>query len=260
MDIKQSSEKQGRPYHLSDSGTVIKRNFILIPAYILLQSIVPIIVVFGSLGITAMITQQAPPQWLYHCSLSLSFVIAQGLILIIFYKMHQSVINDVMKQQWIIAKNKIIKIVIVAIVVYLLLIIVRVIGTSLPNHLSYHLTQYEQRTLVLFKSPYVLLVTFISMVFLRPMVEQIIYRYLIIHELGKVWNRQFVIGLSIVIETIVHVYDMASIFEIFPYIVIASAATILYIKSRDNLIVAYIFQVILQCILFIEILCKYTNF
>ncbi|MDU1490521.1 MAG: CPBP family intramembrane glutamate endopeptidase, partial [Staphylococcus epidermidis] len=39
-----------------------------------------------------------------------------------------------------------------------------------------------------------------------------------------------------------------------------SAATILYIKSRDNLIVAYIFQVILQCILFIEILSKYTNF
>ena len=38
MDIKQSSEKQGRPYHLSDSGTVIKRNFILIPAYILLQN------------------------------------------------------------------------------------------------------------------------------------------------------------------------------------------------------------------------------
>lgn len=260
MDIKQSSEKQGRPYHLSDSGTVIKRNFILIPAYILLQSIVPIIVVFGSFGITAMITQQAPPQWLYHFSLSLSFVIAQGLILVIFYKMHQSEINDVVKQQWIVAKNKIIKIVIVAIVVYLLLIIVRVIGTALPNHLSYHLTQYEQRTLGLFKSPYVLLVTFISMVFLRPMVEQIIYRYLIIHELGKVWNRQFVIGLSIVIETIVHVYDMASIFEILPYIVIASSATILYIKSRDNLIVAYIFQVILQCILFIEILSKYTNF
>ncbi|MEJ7483036.1 CPBP family intramembrane glutamate endopeptidase, partial [Staphylococcus warneri] len=81
--------------------------------------IVPIIVVFGSLGITAMITQQAPPQWLYHFSLSLSFVIAQGLILVIFYKMHQSVINDVMKQQWIVARNKIIKIVIVAIVVYL---------------------------------------------------------------------------------------------------------------------------------------------
>ena len=166
-----------------------------------------------------MITQQAPPQWLYHFSLSLSFVIAQGLILVIFYKMHQSVINDVMKQQWIVAKNKIIKIVIVAIVVYLLLLIIRVIGTSLPNHLSYHLTQYEQRTLGLFKSPYVLLVTFISMVFLRPMVEQIIYRYLIIHELGKVWNRQFVIGLSIVIETIVHVYDMASIlkFSIYRY-------------------------------------------
>ena len=50
MDIKQSSEKQSRPHHLSDSRTVLKRNFILIPAYILLQSIVPIIVVFGSLG------------------------------------------------------------------------------------------------------------------------------------------------------------------------------------------------------------------
>lgn len=52
MDIKQSSEKQGRPHHLSDSRTVLKRNFILIPTYILLQSIIPIIVVFGSLGIT----------------------------------------------------------------------------------------------------------------------------------------------------------------------------------------------------------------
>ena len=30
------------------------------------QSIIPIIVVFGILGITAMITQHAPPDWFYN--------------------------------------------------------------------------------------------------------------------------------------------------------------------------------------------------
>ena len=140
MDIKQSSEKQGRPHHLSDSRTVLKRNFILIPTYILLQKYHTNHCCFRLIRDHCHDNTTGTTTMVVSFSLSLSFVIAQGLILVIFYKMHQSVINDVMKQQWIVAKNKIIKIVIVAIVVYLLLLIIRVIGTSLPNHLSYHLT------------------------------------------------------------------------------------------------------------------------
>ena len=39
---------------------------------------------FGILGITAMITQHAPPDWFYNLSLSISFVLAQGLVLMLF--------------------------------------------------------------------------------------------------------------------------------------------------------------------------------
>ena len=51
----QSIEKK-RHIPLWNTKKVVKKDILLIPAYIFFQSIIPIIVVFGTLGITAMIT------------------------------------------------------------------------------------------------------------------------------------------------------------------------------------------------------------
>ena len=126
----------------------------------------------------------------------------------------------------------------------------------LPASLRFGVTQYERRVEGLFLHPIALCFTFISMVILRPMIEQLIYRHIIIHELGKKWNKKIMIVISIVIESIVHTYDMASIFEIIPYLLIASGATYLYTRTGQNLAVAYLYQVGVQYFIFLEILSK----
>ena len=40
---------------------IIKKDFLLIPLFIFFQILTPIIIVFGVLGVTAMVTQQPPP-------------------------------------------------------------------------------------------------------------------------------------------------------------------------------------------------------
>ncbi|MEJ7459095.1 CPBP family intramembrane glutamate endopeptidase, partial [Staphylococcus saprophyticus] len=68
--------------------------------------VVPIIVVFGTLGLTAMITQKPPAQFLYNLSLSIGFVLAQFLVLFIFFAMHKFDIAQVMKRQFHFGRNK----------------------------------------------------------------------------------------------------------------------------------------------------------
>lgn len=208
------------------------------------------------MGITAIITQQSPSDWLYHFSLSLSFVLAQGSVLFIFYLMHKGTLTNVVQRQFNQSTEYIWRLFKIVIVVSLLLIVVQWLIHSTSIKLYGAHTQYEQRVLGLFKLPISLLFTFISMVILRPMIEQLIYRHLIIHELGKVWNKTVVVLLSIAIETIVHVYDMFSIFEMVPYLIIACGTTYLYIKTHHNIVIAYLFQVSIQFIFFIETLCK----
>lgn len=44
----------------------------------------PIIIVFGVLGVTAMITQDPPPLYFYNLTLSISFVVAQFIVIVAF--------------------------------------------------------------------------------------------------------------------------------------------------------------------------------
>ena len=48
------------------------------------QNLMPIIIVFGVLGVHAMITQDPPPLYLYNLMLSVSFVIAQFIVIVSF--------------------------------------------------------------------------------------------------------------------------------------------------------------------------------
>ena len=85
MNREQQSTKKEQPTPLWRSNYIVKKDFILIPAFIIFQSIIPIIIVFGTLGVTAMLTQHAPPEWFYNLSLSFSFVLAQFLVLFFYF-------------------------------------------------------------------------------------------------------------------------------------------------------------------------------
>ena len=44
------------------------------------------------------------------------------------------------------------------------------------------------------------------------------------------------------IETLVHVYDMMSVWEMLPFLIMAIGSTLIYIKSGMNLAAAYLYQ------------------
>ena len=100
MNRETQSIERKRHIPLWNSKKVVKKDILLIPAYIFCQSIIPIIVVFGTLGITAMITQHAPPDWFYNLSLSISFVLAQGLVLMLFFTLHKFYMASVARSLW----------------------------------------------------------------------------------------------------------------------------------------------------------------
>lgn len=256
MNRDAQSIERKRHESLWNKEEIVKRDFLLIPAYIFCQSIIPIIVVFGTLGITAMITQHAPPEWFYNLSLSISFVTAQGLVLMLFFALHKFYIARVTRRQFKKAKKYVRQILIVVMMTFVLMLLIEWLVQWLPASLRFSATQYERRVEGLFLHPIALCFTFISMVVMRPMIEQLIYRHIMIHELGKKWNKKIIIVISIVVEAFVHTYDMVSIFEMIPYLLIASGATYLYIRTGQNLAVAYLFQVGVQFFIFLEIFSK----
>ena len=56
---------------------------------------------------------------------------------------------------------------------------------KLPKPLSYDVTQAQLRLEGLFNHPIAIVFTFITVVALQPLIQELIYRHLIIHELGK---------------------------------------------------------------------------
>ena len=67
-----------------NQNQMMKKDFLIIPIYILFQMLIPIGTVFGTLGLTAMVTQRPTAQFLYNLSLSVGFVLAQFLTLFAF--------------------------------------------------------------------------------------------------------------------------------------------------------------------------------
>ncbi|AXV41535.1 CPBP family intramembrane metalloprotease [Staphylococcus warneri] len=244
--------QQQRQRDIWNQPQIMKKDFLIIPIYILFQMVVPIIIVFGTLGLTAMITQKPPAQFLYNLSLSIGFVLAQFLVLFIFFAMHKFDIAQVMKRQLHYARNKTLHILLTIIGVVIVMCLLR----WLFNMFGIGPTQYERRVEGLFHYPSALCFTMISMVILRPMVEVIIYKHIIIHELSKKWPTAVTIILSIMIETMVHVYDMMSVWEMLPFLIMAFGSTVIYIKSGMNLAAAYLYQAGIQCVLFIIMLFK----
>lgn len=59
------------------------------------------------------------------------------------------------------------------------------VAQKLPKPLSYDVTQAQLRLEGLFNHPIAIVFTFITVVALQPLIQELIYRHLIIHELGK---------------------------------------------------------------------------
>ena len=121
----------------------------------------------------------------------------------------------------------------------------------IPSPFGYEKTQALIRLEGLFNHPGAIIFAFVSMVILRPLVEELILRHLIIHELGKKWNLALVVILSLFIEVILHVYDLISIMEMIPYMILSIGAIVVYLYSGKNLAASYLYHSSVQLVIFI---------
>ena len=231
---------------LPSSSRLYKRDFFFIIIYIALLILVPIIVVFGTLGLTAAITQQPPNDSLFPITLSISILLAQIVALFTFYKMHQSHVKSYVQQQVMQSRisNTKWRLVVVTLVVIVLLCVIQFLSQFSSLHvLDLSTTSYAS---VIMHSKLAILGVGLSIFIVKPILDQIIFRYILIHELAKKFPLRLVIALSILCEVVVQSYHYDSIFDVIPWLIIASGATYLYISSNYNLIVSYYYQVLIE--------------
>ncbi|WP_162542983.1 CPBP family intramembrane glutamic endopeptidase, partial [Klebsiella pneumoniae] len=76
---------------------------------------------------------------------------------------------------------------------------------------------------------------FIDIVILTPIIEELIFRHILIHELGKKISYGFAIVISVIAFSSIHVLNATSPFEIGGYFIIAIGLTLVYLKSDKNL-------------------------
>ena len=89
------------------------------------------------------------------------------------------------RQFCIVKRNYLPLIVTVSISALLLYYTFNSVAQKLPKPLSYDVTQAQLRLEGLFNHPIAIVFSFITVVVLQPLIQELIYRHLIIHELGK---------------------------------------------------------------------------
>lgn len=233
------------------SNEIVKKDFLLIPIFLFFQILMPIIIVFGVLGVTAMITQDPPPLYFYNLTLSISFVVAQFIVIVAFFALHKFYIADVARRQFHFAKQHLSMIIVTGIIAVIAYYGINMAASVFPSPLGYDKTQAQIRLEGLFNHPSAIFFTFITMVIFRPLIEELIFRHLIIHELGKRFSLGFVIALSLIIEVITHVYDLISWLEIIPYMVVSLGAILVYLRSGKNLAASFLYHSSVQLVIFI---------
>ena len=135
------------------------------------QNLMPIIIVFGVLGVHAMITQDPPPLYLYNLMLSVSFVIAQFIVIVSFLHYINSIFDVSFRQFRIAKRNYLPLIVSVSISALLLYYAFNFVAQKLPKPLSYDVTQAQLRLEGLFNHPIAIVFTFITVVALQPLIQ-----------------------------------------------------------------------------------------
>ena len=230
---------------------VKKRLFWVIPVYVFLKVLMPIIIVFGVYGIWAVLTQDKPTQVIYPIVLTLSFIVAEIVTLKCFFFLSQQKLRTIYQRLSSDIKPMLWPIVIVS----CLTLLAYYGGQCIAHHLNqpwgFQHSQSEQYLSGMFTHPHALPFVWVSMVVLRPLVEELIFRHLFIHELAKCIPMVVAMIFSIIADVVAHSYHYHSVLEIGIYSLIPIGAVIIYRWSQQNLLAAYVYHSMTQCIIFL---------
>lgn len=223
------TESQEKPINNEfASNKVVKRDFFLILVYLFGNIVIPIIF---SLISFAIFKSDSFLKW----GSQVSSLIGLSLVPITFYFMHRKNIIPIAVQRFKQLKHYIGLIAITMITMYLLNIAYSMFIELLPQQWQFDDTENEKAIMKLFKEQWTWPLLFLNIVIVAPFAEELIFRHLLIHELGKKLTYGVMYVVSILMFAGIHVIGATSPFEIGPYLIMATGFIIAYHISGRNL-------------------------
>ena len=239
------------------SKKVVKRGFWLIPAYIILaQFLLPMIGMLIAFIISYSLHMKSDHKInnLITNFATVFGLIGMALVLLLFYLMHRKTLIPLAKQRFKDLKKHFATIAIIIVVMYVLNILYGAMVEFLPEKYQFDDTENNKMLAQMFTSGWMWPILFLDIVIVTPIVEELLFRHLLIHELGKKLTYVVMYLLSILIFASVHVTDAQSPFEIGPYIIMASCFVAAYHFTNRNLAATITLHVINNSVAFVAML------
>lgn len=144
-----------------------------------------------------------------------------------------------------------------AYVIYLMMNIVASFALKfLPKAWQFDNTSNQKALLVLFQDKSWLPFVFIVLVILTPITEELLFRHIIIGELGKKFGIWVMGSFSVIIFTLLHVKSATSPFEAVPYLLMSLLFVIMYIRTRCNILVSITLHMMVNGFSFLAIVMQ----
>lgn len=221
-----------------DSKKVVKRDFWLIPIYILHLTVFPILSgIIGAIIGYAVLGKMSEKIFkdYYMNAATIGSVFGALIILLVFYLMHRNTIKSIAVSRFKALKKHIILIIVSIIMIYVLDSFYQILMQFLPEKFQFNDTENNKEIAKMFTHGWLIPFLFLDIVIFTPFVEELIFRHLIVHELGKKLTYGVMYLVSILIFASLHCVGAKSPFEIGPYIIIASMIIFVYHKTGRNL-------------------------
>ncbi|HCU9582767.1 TPA: CPBP family intramembrane metalloprotease SdpB [Staphylococcus aureus] len=152
-----------------------------------------------------------------------------------FYLFHLKVMPSRLRAGFAYIKKYWLRLSITYIIALILIYTYEYMTQFLPKHLQYSETANELGLNKMFEVPALLPVAFLLIVIVGPIVEEIVFRHILIGELGKKFNFIAMSIVSVFLFAFIHVTDAKSPFEFGPYLILSIILVFTYLKSGRNL-------------------------
>ncbi|HHS2980998.1 TPA: CPBP family intramembrane glutamic endopeptidase [Staphylococcus argenteus] len=161
--------------------------------------------------------------------------IAYSIGIMAFCLFHLKVVSSRLLAGLMYIKKHWLRLLITYIIAVILIYAYEFMTQFLPKHLQYSETANELELNKMFEVPSFLPVAFLLIVIVGPIVEELVFRHILIGELGKKFNFIVMSIISVFLFTLIHVTDAKSPFEFGPYLILAIIMVVTYLKSGRNL-------------------------
>ncbi|PHK48937.1 CPBP family intramembrane glutamic endopeptidase [Staphylococcus edaphicus] len=236
------------------SKKIVKRDFWLIPIYLVANNIIPLLLLASLYIVFTLFDFKNEALLSDENILITASVIAEIVILYSFYLMHFKDHLIVITRNRFKAIRKYFFIIVGTYVMTLGLIsLYEWMVEFLPESLQFNETQNQMLLEEMFDNNLMLPFLFVDIVILTPIIEELLFRHLIIHELGKKITYTVASILSVILFAGVHVLGANSPFEIGSYLIIGAGLVFVYVKSGMNLAVSITLHALNNLVSFIAI-------